>query len=104
MVIISGVPIFRIFTVLVTGLSKNIDKDQEPIQLHPTSGPQNLKRQKQRHKLINVHERQLTEGTTLPETGGHSATQIENNSNIYFKVFSILHYKTKQNWKQLLFR
>ena len=41
---------------------------------------------KHTHKLMNVHERpaKLTEWTALSQTGGHSATLIENSSNIYF--------------------
>ena len=40
------------------------------------------------------------------QTGGHSAALIENGSNIYFYLFSILNYKTEQNSKhngQLIF-
>ena len=51
--------------------------------------------------MTNAHERhvQSTEWTTLFQTGGHLATLIENGSNIYFYLFSILNYKTEQNRK-----
>ena len=58
--------------------------------------------------MTNAHQRhaQITEWTALSQTGGHSATLIENGSNIYFYLFSILNYKTEQKRKpngQLIF-
>ena len=38
-----------------------------------------------------------TPNVALSQTGGHSATLIENSSNIYFYLFSILNYKREQN-------
>ena len=45
--------------------------------------------------IIGLHL--LNRMNTLSETCGHSATLIENSTNIYFYLFSILNYETEQN-------
>ena len=39
----------------------------------------------------------LTELTTLSQTGDQSATLIEDSSNVYFYLFSMLNYKKEEN-------
>ena len=60
---------------------------------HPTL------RTKRTQKVINVHKKhaQQAECIVVSQTSGHLATLIENCSNIYFHLFSILDSKTEQN-------
>ena len=60
--------------------------DQAVIQSKPTFHPQSQKGKKHTHKLINErHASKLNE--QLFQTGGHSATVIQNSSNNYFTYF-----------------
>ena len=77
---------------------------------HSTSIPKGKEGHTQ--NLTKIHEKhvQLTEYTSLSETGGHSATLIEYDNDVYFYLFFyfffILNYNTEQNRKhngQLIF-
>ena len=55
------------------------------------------KRERRTHTKFDQRDEwqaQLSEWTDLSQIGGHSATLIENGSNIYIYLFSILNYKT----------
>ena len=86
-------------------IPKYIEKQWSGINTITSHIPTSIPKGKEGHtqNLTNAHERhvQLTEWIALSQTGGYSATctLIENVSNIYFYLFSILNYKIEKKRK-----
>ena len=68
-----------------------VKKGNELVHLNLTSNPKTQKRREPHTQMDKLKTRTVNR----TQTGGHSANLIENSSNIYFYLLSILNFKTE---------